>query len=627
MPDVNQLRRFDEWAKQLPNIEISAVLWNARIASVLSACGHNKEALAKCLEVDLSGPNVWPALLQAAEVTFALDQHQDALDYLHRIKSEYSHLLDEDVELRKAYWSTVLRQEGQIHWALKDLDSAQECFLEVVNNKTNKDAIAGHKGAMADLFQLWDERKAYDLALDRVRSWMSSADRSDNAVHWFMLLHAQTDFHTCLVSTALNAEGSRDIVEAYEHVISSADPQSNRQKIRVLKCYFAAVLYHSSPSPDAKSIAYGNWEDVVSTSGADSDSWWPAPEALKYMLPRLLDDARSSGLAPMTAVASQHAETLENISMADLSVIRDAYTYNNDSRLVLIRLHTLAAQHDKAKALATECLRGIFDDWPASSNASRLFNRYSRLGQVLNVLDDDKNAAAGWCLLQPQRPEPSVLVEETVPGAENNSQDNEVPGEAMEDPPQAVDDTDSPPGDQGSTDDQKAEEGAGPEVAESQDLFAGLTSKVSHWCDGCSTAFRALADVYVCKDCLNMHLCPSCYRKLKGGELHVLCCNKEQHAHMYLPPFNRKQWEEMNAEQMLVGDAVVSRSAWLDELREQWGLGQDRIDKHKAQMAAQIRAAKVLTRWRRTILKVRAATMRSLDLNSTVLELNGSSER
>lgn len=133
-----------------------------------------------------------------------------------------------------------------------------------------------------------------------------------------------------------------------------------------------------------------------------------------------------------------------------------------------------------------------------------------------------------------------------------------------------------------------------------------LTSLVPYSCDGCGTNWKAMGDLYVCRQCFDTQFCAACHVKLRAGELHVITRNKK-HDHLYVPPFNRKAWEERDPKMMVVEDNIVPRESWLDGLREQWGLRQDRIDEHMSRLAAQVHAAKVLTRWRRAMLKVRAA--------------------
>ena len=601
VPGAAELTRYADWAGKLLDINITRAQWNARIASKLSDCDHNEEALAKCMEVDLDGPDVWPVLLKAAEVSSKLGKYEKALEYLHRIKSNYLHLLDHDAAFKKAYWITMLWEEGHTHWYLKEFEKAEACFLQILDNETDTDAIAGHQNAMANLFELWEQRKAYSSVVDRLRRWASATESSKDTGHWFLLLHSDGGFHKRLVSTITNYGEGALICEAYERTLADLDPRKQRREMRHLRHHYAAVKYQSSTTAAERSIAFDNWEDVIFTSGDKESSWSPAFDTVTSLAQALLNEAKLGRLDPMSEAVPQYVEMLENVVLADLAVVQSMYSGNDDPRLTLIRLRCLAGDHGKAKELATAALRANFDGWPATSDARALIDRYSKIGQILNVLGDDKNAMAAWGLLQPNRPRRSAA-ESAVEGA-----------------PQEVDDqgpTAACPGETSAKDDSNAETPLNGEAkdksdssdAKNQDPFADLTSDVFHRCDGCNYRWKAMSDAYVCKDCLDLQLCPTCYRKhMNDGVTPRSYCRKD-HDFLYLPPFDRKRWEQMGPEMMMLGEDVVSRKAWLDGIREQWGLQQDRVDEQKLQLRAQLQAAKVLTRWRKTLLKVRAAT-------------------
>lgn len=575
----------------------------------------------------MEASDAWPALLKAAEVSRMMGKHGDALKYLHQIKSDHLSRLDEDPRLKKAYWMTLLPEEGHNQWSLKDFAEAETCFRKVIGESEDKDAISAHKDSMALLFELWDERRAYDSALDQVKQWMASTDPSTNKAHWFLLMWDSEPFHKCLASTVARREDSIAICDAYEEILASLDPMKDSKTIRDLRCSYATVKYHSSCSFVQRNVAFHQWEHVILTSGDEPESWSPAPEANRCLSRRLLDDAIASGLTPLSHQASEYADMLENLGSSDVRFVQDVREGNEDPHLPLIRLYFLAGYQEKVQELAMDRLRSIFDRWPSSPQSPALLDRYAWLGQVFSVMGDDANAVAAWGLLQPKRPN-AVDAEDTVAGAEktngegsSNQRNNVSASQGATDDKvtednaeRTIDSRAAEKGDEETTNgtpkakiDPQSEADADPKAPEQKTPLADLESDVGFWCDNCNVKFKAMADVYICKRCLNLHLCTKCYPKLQNDELHVLICSPK-HEHLYMPPFDRERWESMDPESMVVNGEIVPRAVWLDGLREKWGLRQESIDERKSQMAAQVQAAKVLTRWRKGLLKLRSVS-------------------
>lgn len=131
--------------------------------------------------------------------------------------------------------------------------------------------------------------------------------------------------------------------------------------------------------------------------------------------------------------------------------------------------------------------------------------------------------------------------------------------------------------------------------------------EIFYCADGCGD-FRAWAyDMYVCKDCIDVSLMPTCYEKLHQGLLDPDICGKD-HQHLYIsPPVDEAIWKAMNVaraeditaaakkgeflhilpmdeatlkelkalhaeDSMKVGDAVVPIERWTKQRMQEWGL-------------------------------------------------------
>lgn len=600
-------------------IDVRPSHWSLRIAAALSLCQHHQQALDRCLEVEVEGPKDWPVLLKTGEIHLKLKNYTEALTCFHKVKAFRPELMEKDPDFVSDYWSSVPLHEGRIHRELGDLDAAEACFQEIIKNCPPDEGPGAREAAIVNLFKLWDDRKAYIHVVNLVKQWAGVADGPESAASWLIRLARDDDFHRCLVSVTARQFEHADIIRSYEKALSIGDTNKQAADLASLQAWHALLLFHSS-SDDQRARAFDLWQDVVESSGEDSQSFWHAYHTSRTLCKHLLDDAIAHSVAPPSSVATRHAERLAKLSQLNLPVIREAHKDNDDPRLALARLQTMAGESTEARATVRDRLRSLFDSWPESSEHRELINRHCRLAQTFTVLGDDENAIAAWQLLQPERPEaegdkddrengsPYVDTSDTVAGASRNGKvdwqhDDVANGEPSAHETKAGADVDDP----GSAETHGNPAGTPDGASSHPENLEDLTSLLTFGCDGCGFGWKAFGDIHVCRHCMDAQFCAACHAKLRAGLLHVTICNKD-HEHLYIPPFDRKQWEAMNPETMLVGGEVVSRKAWLDRLREQWGLGQSSIDELKSRMATQAQAAKVLTRWRRALLKVRAAT-------------------
>lgn len=600
-PSVAQVQRFAGWAREHCGLKVSEAHWRLRIATTLFACDHQKEALTACLEAETEDTDSgsWHSLLLMAKIYQELQNPPQALECLHKIKKFRGELLDKDPDFTNMYWDTLLVLEGASHKALRDFAAAAACFREILGHDVSTEALEAHEKAAAGLFALWEEQSAHEAAMSQLTAWRNASDSSKGITYWFLKLASYDEFHKCLISTAARTGRHEDIGQMYQLTIDTIHSHKPRE-MRILRFYHGAVLLHCETSEAHRAAALTNWEDiVVAISGDDSDSWLLGEILIPNLSKHLLDEAISCGLVPLSEAAERYAVKLEALSKVDLPIMRLLSRSNGDPLLALARLRTVAGQFAEAGEPMVGRLRAIFDDWPDETDEQALLDRHSRLAQTFNVLDDDENAIAAWQLLQPGRPEAMRAEAEASVGAE---QQDGVASTELE----CYDGAGINSKSQVMPNAQSGALATVERVEPAPSSMDDLESYVRHGCDKCRSIFKGMYDVYICKRCLDVQLCAPCHQKLLDGDVHPLICNRT-HEFLYAPPFNRAQWETMDPEMMVVGNNVVSRRKWLDGLRDQWGLRQDRIDEHKSRIAVQMQAARVLTRWRKAMLKLRAA--------------------
>ena len=104
-----------------------------------------------------------------------------------------------------------------------------------------------------------------------------------------------------------------------------------------------------------------------------------------------------------------------------------------------------------------------------------------------------------------------------------------------------------------------------------------------------------MAEIYVCKNCYWVQLCPSCYTKLQDDQLHPMVCNKS-HKMLYLPAFDKALWQTLPANMMIVDGKPVARVDWVNKLRDEYQVQQEHIEMLKISKARELKARTCIAR-------------------------------
>ena len=102
------------------------------------------------------------------------------------------------------------------------------------------------------------------------------------------------------------------------------------------------------------------------------------------------------------------------------------------------------------------------------------------------------------------------------------------------------------------------------------------------YCDGkCGKVWRYSDDLYCCKACPQVQFCKECRDKLVAGRLTVFICSPE-HDWLHVPKWDDEEYATYGRGKVKVGGTwdgekrvggeVVTIKAWLDMLRDQWGV-------------------------------------------------------
>jgi tetratricopeptide (TPR) repeat protein len=102
------------------------------------------------------------------------------------------------------------------------------------------------------------------------------------------------------------------------------------------------------------------------------------------------------------------------------------------------------------------------------------------------------------------------------------------------------------------------------------------------FCDGkCDVKWSYADDLYSCKSCPDVQFCKDCRDKLKAGKLQLFICSPD-HDWLHIPKWDDEEYVKVGRGKVKVGGTwdgekrvegeVVTIEAWLDSLRDLWGV-------------------------------------------------------
>lgn len=535
----------------------------------------------------------------------SLKEYQTALQDIQKFKSLKDRFFQTDKTYKLAYWD-VLLAEGNCYRQSHNYEPAAMCYKDILGQKVDEELWPGqvHTAALLGLFTTWNEMKNYRSIVDFMRSWKGATAIDRGPAHWLQKAVYEDNFHGHVATAAKHTDTVDELCLLYQEAIDHqpAKPATAEQQdsgsspfTRGQLQYYQAVLrFHGSHSQHDHLRGIQSWEDIVQKSDEPSMSWFTAYSASKRLARSLLDKAATETTSASTELSGSYASRLEALAKMNNRVIRDLRQGQTDPRLCLLRLYCLRGDKSSAFAEAQNRLCSVFDNWPQEAESDSLQLRIKNLAQTLTVLDKDVDAIAAWQAVKPKKSEASLPAVAKAP-------DSQQLASSSDEPTQMTNTLVTPDSKTNGTTDTPTSADETPEA-----YISGYI------CDACyETEWKdMLADCWVCKNCLCVQLCPTCYDKLQADDGHPLVCSKE-HKMLYLPPFEKKMWQTLSPGETLVSKQSVPRLDWLDQIRDEYKVQQEQIDILKIEKARELKAAtciaKHILRWRRRLFLLRAA--------------------
>lgn len=138
----------------------------------------------------------------------------------------------------------------------------------------------------------------------------------------------------------------------------------------------------------------------------------------------------------------------------------------------------------------------------------------------------------------------------------------------------------------------------------------GLRESCQMQCQSCYGWESETAGIFVCRSCLQFHLCPECHRKLEMGALGSTVCSST-HAYYFLPHLDIAERDELDSKLRIGVDSELSlREGWLAKMRIDWNVHSQREVRLLPRLdTKEIRAGEIifrcLSKWHRLVAQGR----------------------
>lgn len=555
------------------------------------ACRHYKEAIFAFKEAESHFQNNWDLTFGLATAFEQLNDPRASLEYIHKFKAFSNQYEKSDKGYRDIHWK-VLFAEGNCYKQLEDVDSAVKTYTSILSKEWGEDPNSNgiRKRAILRLFEIWSQAESFALIIDLVRGWRKADDKGRDYTYWLLKIVRSEKIHGHIIAAAKHTGSVDEICDLYQVAIDYLTSELDASKKPYdmypsfvgpyLQYFQAALRVYASTSEIDHDRGIQHLENVVRRADGASDvpgERRTVDQVSQILAPLLLDKATADhSLLPLSSPSGSYLRRLEALTETrpDCS---HAYQALFDPRLCLARLYHLKGDHDLASVQAQERLCSVFDKWPGDPFDVSLEPRYKSLAPTLTALDKDADAIAAWQAIRPYaKTDSPAIVSDKVNEAEevfNNEGTMRVPM------------------------------GRGPK-SKAYITMSGCDGRCGTWWIG------VLAEIYVCKNCYWVQLCPSCYTKLQDDQLHPMVCNKS-HKMLYLPAFDKALWQTLPADMMIVDGKPVARVEWVNKLRDEYQVHQEQIEMLKISKARELKArtciARYVIRWRRKLYSLRVA--------------------
>lgn len=628
---------MEKWAKSELDIDTADTLWEAQMGITLHNFGFYQESIDRCIASRNLDASNWRASYIQAESCWEKDDTKASLELIMPVMERFRNEEALRIEYEEKFYLGVLASYGVWNTDIREYDKATAAFQEIHEHDMDQYA------PIYWTLELLEKQEKYTAIIETLQDLQGKKNnKGQNRLTAMHHQYANKGEYFTRLNTAGFHSSSMDVVR--DSMYEALAPENVVGVIPYVTSwlnYFLANLLYTYPRTDAdKTEAVKIWAHIVNKSTrkiyvvSEADILEATTEKLGEVY---LHQAIDAGVD--TPAAEEYLKKLMDLRPN----AKDGTTFFTCQNLqfAIARLQHLMGQKEKAM----DTLRGhvkVALDLLCDDDDSNDWDAYLRLTSVAHV-DDDVNTLAAWSALGPfvhteeteekeveeeeedkvdETEEPSdagniangdrkdqtgvgakeeisiptgltsedaenlksaeiteieVEVDVTVVAgvAEIKVTEAEVESGDSEEGKESMDENEEQE-DKNQTEQVGAEEGG-----DGDEEDENLSGPLELSCDGdCGREWTWASEFHACKDCLDVQFCNACYNEMKNNGKEMRLCGRN-HSFVFVPYCDADTARQVPKGSIRVGNEIITVHEWVERLRAQWGIVEEKVDEEK----------------------------------------------
>ncbi|EGD98293.1 hypothetical protein TESG_05672 [Trichophyton tonsurans CBS 112818] len=641
-PTLEQIYDVEKWAKSELDIDAADTLWEAQMGITLHNFGFYQESIDRCIASRNLDASNWRASYIQAESCWERDDTKASLELIMPVMERFRNEEALRIEYEEKFYLGVLASYGVWNTDIKEYDKATAAFQEI--HEHDMDQYAPIYWTL-ELLEKQEKYTAIIETLQDLQGKKNSKGQNRlTAMHhqyankdeYFTRLNT-AGFHSSSMDVVRDsmyeALAPENVVGVIPYVTSW------------LNYFLANLLYTYPRTDADKAEAVKIWAHIVNKSArkiylvseADIleatteklgevylhqaiDAGVDTPAAEEYL--KKLMDLRPSAkdgttfftcqnlqfmIARLQHLMGQKEKAMDTLR-GHVKVALDLLCDDDDSNDwdAYLRLTSVAHVDDDVNTLAAWSALGPFVHTEETEEKEV---EEEAEGEAEDKVDETEepsdagNIENGGCKDQTDvgaKEEIPILTGLTSEDAENlkSAEITEIEVEAVdvtvvagvaeikvaeaevengdgEEGKESMDENEEQE-DKNQTEEVGAEEG-GDGDEEDENLLGPLELS----CDGdCGREWTWASEFHACKECLDVQFCNDCYNEMKNNGKEMRLCGRN-HSFVFVPYCDADTARQVPKGSIRVGNEIIPVHEWVERLRAQWGIVEEKVDEEK----------------------------------------------
>ncbi|GBF61138.1 hypothetical protein TMEN_3608 [Trichophyton mentagrophytes] len=641
-PTLEQIYDVEKWAKSELDIDAADTLWEAQMGITLHNFGFYQESIDRCIASRNLDASNWRASYIQAESCWERDDTKASLELIMPVMERFRNEEALRIEYEEKFYLGVLASYGVWNTDIKEYDKATAAFQEI--HEHDMDQYAPIYWTL-ELLEKQEKYTAIIETLQDLQGKKNSKGQNRlTAMHhqyankdeYFTRLNT-AGFHSSSMDVVRDsmyeALAPENVVGVIPYVTSW------------LNYFLANLLYTYPRTDADKAEAVKIWAHIVNKSArkiylvseADIleatteklgevylhqaiDARVDTPAAEEYL--KKLMDLRPSAkdgttfftcqnlqfmIARLQHLMGQKEKAMDTLR-GHVKVALDLLCDDDDSNDwdAYLRLTSVAHVDDDVNTLAAWSALGPFVHTEETEEKEV---EEEAEGEAEDKVDETEepsdagNIENGGC-----KDQTDVGAKEEIPiltGLTSEDAENLKSAEITEIEVEAVDVTvvagvaeikvaeaevENGDGEEGKEsmdeneeqeDKNQTEEVGAEEGGDGDEEDENLSGPLELSCDGdCGREWTWASEFHACKECLDVQFCNDCYNEMKNNGKEMRLCGRN-HSFVFVPYCDADTARQVPKGSIRVGNEIIPVHEWVERLRAQWGIVEEKVDEEK----------------------------------------------